>query len=663
THNGYWYTNLGTGRMHPGLRGIDQLQEAIRYFHERGKLVVSYFSTVYDREMFDMHPEWREVDKNGVSLHGEETYGKTVCMNSPYREQAKYMIQTLVKNRDIDGLLLDMDFWEPEICYCPSCQRIFKSIYNCELPESENYDDEKFKLYIEFRRESNRNFLKELVDAAKQIKPDLLCYMQYMMLKVEERGSQRFDMTSFTDYTYSDIYFGNGTIQSSLATKVQAGITKYPPEMGLMTRPGTHNDTPNMKPLDQIRAEAFTILANGGAVHLFDIMWPDGTLQQAMWDRNAQVFAEIHQRTPWLGGHSAAQVAIYYSEANVLWYGKADHVFRAEANVFGAARVLLETGTPFDVLTEITGNKLDRYDVLILPNVACMSREELQAVRSFVQNGGGLVCTNQTSMFDERGKSHMGFGLSDVLGVTFAMTDTSAYKRVFARYTIPSVIGNGLPADGLISSWGTSVKVSLTTAEKVASIVFPYTEPSGHVFINMMANPPAVPSEWPACTVNQYGKGKAVYFSGQPEKDYLKLSFPEIRQIIINAVRLVMKNEAMVALAKDQPIELTHYRLDSGQIVVHMVNHLYYEGRDFSITDFGNDSNGTKYRSRRIIQRIYPVTDVEIVLNLPGVIETITLQPADQDLAFEMIDGKAHVYIPRIAYHEMLIVNVKAYSP
>lgn len=43
THTGYWFTDIGLGEMHPGLHGIDQLQEVVDYFHKRGKLVIAYF--------------------------------------------------------------------------------------------------------------------------------------------------------------------------------------------------------------------------------------------------------------------------------------------------------------------------------------------------------------------------------------------------------------------------------------------------------------------------------------------------------------------------------------------------------------------------------------------------------------------------------------------
>ena len=115
------------------------------------------------------------------------------------------------------------------------------------------------------RHHANTTFVQELIDTVKAIKPDAYVYPQCDLLKVNQRNSQDFEIARMGDYIYSDLYFEFGTAQISIATKFYTKLTKNLPEIGIMTRPGTHNDTPNMMSQEQINSEVVTILANGVA--------------------------------------------------------------------------------------------------------------------------------------------------------------------------------------------------------------------------------------------------------------------------------------------------------------------------------------------------------------------------------------------------------------
>src|SRR5262249_42865696 len=58
--------------------------------------------------------------------------------------------------------------------------------------------------------------------------------------------------------------------------------------------------------------------------------------------------------------------------------------------------------------------------VLVLPNLAAMSDSQCRAVRRFVERGGHLVATGQTSLFDEWGDPRSDFALGDLLGAHVA---------------------------------------------------------------------------------------------------------------------------------------------------------------------------------------------------------------------------------------------------
>ena len=649
THNGAWFCDIGLGPVHRGLKGVDQLDALIKHFRPKGKPIIAYISTIFDKKLFEQHPEWRPVDADGNSVKGDRSWGKVVCPNSPYKEYLIEMIKRLIDTHDIDGIYFDMVAFPTNRCYCESCSRLFRSLHNAEIPKKEDWDDPLFRKFIQFRQDSNYLFVREICDTVKKADPRLSTLIQYLVLHTGSISGQSLALGSVPDYLYNDVYSNQGYLQMSVRTKLLSSISRYRPEIGIMTRPGSHNDAPNMKTLDHLRSEAFTVIANGAAIMLFDIMWDDGTIHDAMWDRIKQVFDEVEEREPWLGGDPVKSVAIFYSENTRIWYGRSDRTNKYDANFFGACRALIEEHVLFNIVTALDEKSLSDYQVLVLPNTVCMSGQEVDAVRDFVQKGGGLVCTGKASLWDENGDACRDFQLSDVLGVSY-VGDTAAYSRVYSKFEVDNHIAGRLPADGFITSWGSLSKVKLGSATSIAKIVFPYTEPTGTRFVNIMANPPAVPSDWPACTCNEFGSGKAVFFLGGIDKDYLSLSFPELKWLIVDAVRAASRESLKVGLRGPMSVEMIAFERNNGsQLVIHLVNFQVEIGRNAIL--------GTT-RSRQQIQEILPVFDLELTVRVKKQIQKVTIQPEGIALPYEQNDGCVKVTIPRLDCHSMVVIEL-----
>ncbi len=662
SHNGYWFCDVNRGQQHPGLKGVNQLQACIDYFHAKNKPVVAYFSAVYDKEFAEMHPSWRQMGPEGLSVT-TGSYGNNVCLNSPYRDHLKDMITQLVKTHDIDGILFDMTFFEGHECYCESCRRLFKAEYNAELPAQRDWSNPMYLNFVKFRQSSNFSFVKDIVDSAKCINPDLAVYVQYLLMKNNDNMTQTIEMAKYADYIYADIYFSNGFLQISEITKVSSQITKHRPEIGFMTRPGNHNDTPNSMPLAHLQHATALAIANGGAVHFFDIMWPDGTLQHSNWDRNRQIFEGIKARREWLGGSDLANTAVFYSENSRFWYGKEDPFNKWDACFLGIGRALIEEHIPHNCIVELTEESLKPYDTLILPNAACMSQSEIEAVRQFVFNGGGLICTGLTSLFDEKGNRRNDYGLADVLGANWRGT-TAKYSRVFSRFCAGHLISSRLPEDGLMSSWGELQLVTPDTANVLATVNYPLTEPTGTRFVNTMANPPAVDTNDPACTENQFGRGKVIYFAGFPDKDYLSLSFLELRWMLCDALRYVSTKPFFAEIKHPAPVEMTAFeQAEKNRWIIHLVNTQCEYGKTFFRKGSDLFASGSKddalppFATRNLIQAVYPAHDITLSIHSEREIRSAVLEPSGQILEYTQNGADAVVHVPEIDFHQMVVLQ------
>jgi len=646
THNGLWFADVGWGGMHRGLKGADQLRAFLDHFHAQGKLVAAYFSTVYDKQLYDEHPEWRQVDLDGRPVAAQEgSWGKILCLNSAYKEHLIAMLTRLVETHNIDGFFLDMTFFHANPCYCESCTSLFRAKHGATPPTKQDWDDPLYRAFVQFRLDANHRFVRDICQAIKRANPDLFLGVQHQVLRGGAISGQTVALGREADYLYSDIYFGGGYLHMSVCTRLAAAIGRLMPEIGLMTRPGTHADAPNMKSLDHLRSEAFTALANGGAVMFFDIMFPDGTIQQPMWDRIGRVLNEIRQCEPWLGGTPMKSAAVFYSERSRIWYGRDDRVNRYENHFFGACRALIEDHVPYDIVVDLDEDTIAGYQVLVLPNTACLSAEEVETIRAFVRAGGGLVCTGETSRWSDAGESG-DYQLGDVLGITY-VSNTGEYSKVYSRFDLTSPVARRLPADGYITSRGPLAQIELKGAEALARIVFPLAEPTADKFVNIMTNPPAVLSDWPACTLHPFGEGRAIYFAGGIDRDYVDLSFPELRYVLADAVRHAAGAPLKVALDAPASVELAAWEREGGrQLVVHLANCQPEVGRELA-------------QSRHVIQEVIPVRNLELTVQVGDrPVRAVHLQPGSVPLAFRQNGGEVNAKVDDIRSHAMVVLDL-----
>jgi hypothetical protein len=57
-----------------------------------------------------------------------------------------------------------------------------------------------------------------------------------------------------------------------------------------------------------------------------------------------------------------------------------------------------------------------QFSLLVLPNLALMTNEQVAAVRRFVDRGGSLIATGDSSLFDEMGDRRSDYALADIFG-------------------------------------------------------------------------------------------------------------------------------------------------------------------------------------------------------------------------------------------------------
>ena len=175
-------------------------------------------------------------------------------------------------------------------------------------------------------------------------------------------------------------------------------------------------------------------------------------------------------------------------------------------------------------------------------------------MRQYVRAGGGLVCTHETSLYDENGARRSDFGLADVLGAHYRDALCAADRRlnvVSSQHPVTARLGTSA-----MSHAQPHVAVQASSAQVLATLAG--------------AKPGEV--ETPAILVHQYGKGRVVYLPGRPDAIQCEVLTPWIERLFADAIRWTVQEDPPVELGVESMVGVTLFDQPQRRIV-HLVNY------------------------------------------------------------------------------------------
>ncbi len=327
----------------------------------------------------------------------------------------------------------------------------------------------------------------------------------------------------------------------------------------------------------------------------------------------------------------------------------------------GAFKALADARILTDIVLgrDLTMERLSAYRVLVLANVACLSDEQIAAITQYVAQGGGLVATHATSLYDELGNRRADFGLHDLLAVSYRAPVN--YNTTFLQMTAGSLIAEGAPADNPLSlgtpQWKVEARPDADIAAWVVVPLVDYAVASRR--ITWGDPPPGMQTAHPAVVTRQYGKGRVVYFAGLPERAYFQRHYIHCRQMLVNAVRWAADAPPPVELAGGGGLKLTAFRQPAlGRLVAHIVNLQAVPGHEVKP---GPIEGAGQLNWAYPIEEIVPAHSVQVRIASDGnPPRRVYLAPEGTDLAYDVQDGWIRVTVPTVHYHTMVVVEGQA---
>ena len=630
-----------------GKQNRDFLGEYLPQAHKRGIRVMIYFCVHwFNRPFGDQHPDWLQRSEDGQPLTDVYTTGTDFCINAPYREWVFQVLRDLAAY-PIDGIFYDGPVFRANTCYCRHCQAKFRKAYGRPMPSKPERRGAAFRDLLEFKANSIADFLADSQRILKAINPGIALYMNGG-LRGANWATGRLNRVIAK---HQDLLGAEGGFIAGDLTRVplwKPGITaklletQAPDKPRVIFSAASHKPwTFSVLPEPELRLLYADSIANAANVWMgitsFEIEQPE---MRAITALNKFVAAN---GTYFKNTRSEARAAIVWSDTTANFYQGSDaqmididrvpqrsEVGNLDLEFAGLSDALVRSGIPFDVIDDMAleQEELDRYRAIFLPNVACMSERTALKLRQYVQRGGNLLATFETSLYDETGIKRGDLALADLFGVDGGRRIVGPTRWDFMK---PS--GAGPLLDGIKRQMIPSTTYHLQTTPKQAQVLLRFTVPLAGRYDGV---PELSPD--PALVVNQAGKGRVVYFTGDLGNSIQNFHLPEMQRIVSNAVTLFGASPVRMDNVPASVEVVLRSQLRGERLLLHLVN---FTGE-----------------MTRPITRILPVNNARIRVQTAGVFTKARTLVRPQVLAVKA-SGEGHVEftIPTVEEYEVVVLE------
>jgi len=268
---------------------------------------------------------------------------------------------------------------------------------------------------------------------------------------------------------------------------------------------------------------------------------------------------------------SLASVAMVYSQQTANFYGGESARDKVEDHTLGMYQALIEARIPFEMAHDrlLDAAHIDKFKLLILPNIAALSDAQCEQLRQYVSRGGSLLATHETSLYDEWGVRRKNFGLADLFGVRFNGRIEGPMQNSYLRIEDKShpLLAGIVDTDRIIN--GTR-RVDVSPVEKFANP--PLTLIPSYPDLPMEMVYPRVPkTDIAEVYLREIGKSRIVYFPWDIDRTFWEVLAMDHGRLLRNAVEWAANEEKQVTVSGTGVLDVTVWRQEES-MTVHLVN-------------------------------------------------------------------------------------------
>ncbi len=518
------------------------------------------------QDIHDAHPDWIAVDASGKPRrHWADPEYWVACALGPYNfDFMTRVTEEIVSLYRVDGIFSNR--WSGSgMCYCAHCAQNFREFSGLELPRTADPLEPARRQYIVWKQKRLFDLWRLWDSRIKSINPraafianagggalselDMKTIGDLAPILFADRQARRGLMPPWMNGKNGKEY------RATLGRKPIAGITS----VGL-EEPYRWKDS--VQSGDEIRLWMLDGVAHN--LRPWFIKFNAKPIDRRWLPVVESVYKWHHANERYLRNQdSLARVAVVYSQQTAAFYGA-----RVEDHTLGFYQALVEARIPFDMVHDRKLDTAGAYKTLVLPNIAALSDAQCAQLSEFVERGGSIVATHETSLYNEWGQRRQDFGLARLFGASYAGRVEgpmqNSYLAIEGRH--PLVAGledavriiNGVRRV-VVRPEGASIAPPLTVVPSYPDL------PMESVYVRPFAG------KDPAVFLREIGKGRVVYFPWDVDRTFWEVMAVDHGRLLSNAVEWATGEEPVVKVAGKGLLDVAVWTQQQS-MTVHLVN-------------------------------------------------------------------------------------------
>ena len=567
-----------------------------------------------EEHVYQKFPTWFKKDAEGNPVQTNYTKPRLYesCYMGEYRnEYANHFVAYVLKNYSLDGIWHNAPGFNG-ICYCQRCSEAYKTFSGKTIPLLTAAAPE-LDQYMKWKTIAADQCMDRIKTTVKTFGDDKAYTAE--VFSIYGVSQQRIDsgvdlnnarkhfdilvsvafLTENTEIIhYENLNYGSTIIKflKSMAPEREAVV--------MYGGNGTSHRLVIDPPID-LNVWLWEILSAGGRFwNCYFTNVPTVTHDRRNAFNESAAYNFVKTNEVLLEQHvPVASIGIYYSRPTRLSYRiKSTEGDEFGSEIRGVETVMMENHILHDFILDdqLSKERLQRYELVILPNVRCMSEKEINLLKEYVQGGGNLIATYATSLFDTDGKEREDFGLAEVFGVHYAGKKENTRKdnyQFILNKKHPIVEPDSSNTELLFNAGFTVLTKPVKTSEVICTWVptiqnQPPDKASVHGF----------PVDYPTIIEHGYGKGRVIYFANQPDVLSIEPGHPDPRNLLHRSIRhlTLIGTNITTNVPSSVHVGLTRSLQHPGQYILSLVN--------------------TTSAPVRPIRELIPVRDISLKLKL-----------------------------------------------
>ena len=307
---------------------------------------------------------------------------------------------------------------------------------------------------------------------------------------------------------------------------------------------------------------------------------------------------------------------------------------------------------------DMTLDELKEYKTILLVGMERMSDKQIDAIKEYVKQGGGLVATYRSSLYDENGNQRDDFGLKDLFKASFKGLKGPVHEHGFGPriyfemnkdHTITKDLGKGkrIAYDYVFSPaahYEYAEVEALDGADIIADTKLVVDDPRWVIQGQGVVMPPyTLETVSPAIVASTYGKGRVVYIAPALERLYYSRGFATVRKVFANAIEWTSGRELYDV--EGPACIVTNLTEKGNKRALHLIN---YSGDNFE-------------SPMRRIEWVAPIYNLKVKIKNPDgkKLKKASLLTTGKKIKFKRNGDHITVTIPKMEVYECIMLDYK----